>query len=1369
MQNERLGGFSLLNYNVRQTSTVLISLFEDERILMYDLILIQEPAINDFGQAATITAGGYAANFWPIFRSDVGKECRTVTYINKRIHVAKWSETAVTRHVVGLRVTKDGQTLDIYNVYDLGDKIDEFAEEIDGETVHPTAAEWVAGVAMENIPPGQLLIAGDFNAHHSDFNNDASDSERGVRLIQAMATHGLYQILPKNTVTRRAERSDHRDSTLDLVWADEFLQEMVLEIKVSDQHDNFSDHYPIEVIFEWETLAPEEEEERRKVWRKIDERILRDELDAGLQGRFTDIYGYMKTPMVLDTVSRELVEIIRSSLDSATPTLRINHTRSIPGFTPELKEFQMEVRHLWKDLRAGRVPWEQRPAIKEKSNELHRRIKRLKRDNWREHVKEASESRKITDLWRLVKVVRTDRAAPTPRLPELKAGGVSATTPGEKAKMLQGQFFPPPVTADLDDIEGSVYPEAFQWASFTEWELQYAVRRSKNGKAPGPDCIVNEALKLVLPRVKNIVMWIFNTSFEIGYFPAVFRESTTIVLRKPGKESYKTPKAYRPIALLNTLGKTLESMVANRLAYVVENHAVLPATHLGGRKMLSCELAVHQIVTRVHQAWEEKKCASVLSLDVSGAFDNVSHDRLLHNLRKRGLGGPWARWIASFLKDRKTYLQLPEYRTEQIDVAVGIPQGSPVSPVLYTFYNADLMDDVARLDMEVIGWIDDMNVIAVGRSFTETAHMLNQVLRRCDNWSRTHGSQFAPDKFQLVHFLPRWTRIKPADITRAVRYRDEIIKPKGWAKILGVTLDQQLTFRSHIAKVNAKVKGHLGAIRRLGASTWGVEAADVRDIYRATVLPTYLNCSSAWLTTREAEKELESAQYDAAKFITGVYKGVAKVELEAETGLLPIGVRVREEAERALIRMAAIPQGRKLIRSVKRGTRSKAPLAMLIRQFEEEHGRDALEIDKRLGFIVPPWANSLNIITNIEPTKEQACAVHDVLVRQEGIHIYTDGSGIDGLVGAACYCLETAGQAQSFLGSSSAATVYTGELQGLILALEYMQTLDRITPVYIFTDNQAVVWTSNNPNAAIAQRYLRRLHELLEQTLCPVQIHWVPGHEGIPGNEIVDILAKTATGWRPRGQPRGQPANTPSYAETNQHWFRAQIKLATKIRWAKRYNEARTGRKYKRIFRKIEEVNPADLKHLPKGVTSLITQMRTDKLALRGYLFRRHVPGIEDPLCYECPEEVRVLPGRITIPAREIQDVHHVLYDCQAFQDQRRDLQGRLTGTGARGIRNLIGGDIRNALAAALFMVSTGLLPNVERVAQDIERALDSLSSRASSQVEQTGTDQVGVVTTPEEFGRSIAEHRTSLTGSQWGETQQGVSLTLGEPLNLDH
>jgi hypothetical protein len=106
--------------------------------------------------------------------------------------------------------------------------------------------------------------------------------------------------------------------------------------------------------------------------------------------------------------------------------------------------------------------------------------------------------------------------------------------------------------------------------------------------------------------------------------------------------------------------QALETVIARRLSGIAEASHVLPEHQMGGRKRRSVETALETITTSVHTIWNQGKnnVASLLSLDVAGAFDTVSHKRLVHNLRtKMNLEGI-IRWTGSFLKDRATSVTL---------------------------------------------------------------------------------------------------------------------------------------------------------------------------------------------------------------------------------------------------------------------------------------------------------------------------------------------------------------------------------------------------------------------------------------------------------------------------------------------------------------------------------------------------------------------------------------------------------------------------------------------------------------------------------------------------------------------------------------
>jgi hypothetical protein len=119
----------------------------------------------------------------------------------------------------------------------------------------------------------------------------------------------------------------------------------------------------------------------------------------------------------------------------------------------------------------------------------------------------------------------------------------------------------------------------------------------------------------------------------------------------------------------------MDMVIAKRISYATEVHQLLPRTHIGGRKGRSTDHALHVITEKIYEAWNSPKpqVASLLLLDVSGAFDNVSNTRLLHNLRKRRIDERTVRWIASFLTERSTVISLDYFRSENYKVTTGIP------------------------------------------------------------------------------------------------------------------------------------------------------------------------------------------------------------------------------------------------------------------------------------------------------------------------------------------------------------------------------------------------------------------------------------------------------------------------------------------------------------------------------------------------------------------------------------------------------------------------------------------------------------------------------------------------------------------------
>jgi hypothetical protein len=162
-----------------------------------------------------------------------------------------------------------------------------------------------------------------------------------------------------------------------------------------------------------------------------------------------------------------------------------------------------------------------------------------------------------------------------------------------------------------------------------------------------------------VPEVIDHIHYIFNIYITAGYNPVVFQQLITVVLRKGGDQDYREPRSYRPVALLNMLGKFLESIMARRLSYMVKTYSLLPPTHLDGCRGISTDHAIQILLDRIHRAWGEGlPVVSMALLDVTGVYDNTAHERLLHDLRRKGLSKVIP-WVRAFLSDWSTRIRMP--------------------------------------------------------------------------------------------------------------------------------------------------------------------------------------------------------------------------------------------------------------------------------------------------------------------------------------------------------------------------------------------------------------------------------------------------------------------------------------------------------------------------------------------------------------------------------------------------------------------------------------------------------------------------------------------------------------------------------------
>src|SRR6266481_2738115 len=485
-------------------------------------------------------------------------------------------------------------------------------------------------------------------------------------------------------------------------------------------------------------------------------------------------------------------------------------------------------------------------------------IKWAKEQHWRDFLKGVMGK----ELWTAHKYVLLPTGdGGKSRIPTLKvdnSDGMSRdiSTNDEKGGVFSRLFFP--LRPDCDHVPTDAdYPNRVCY-SFrpTMEQLCHCVARLWLYKAPGEDGIPNAVIKESFDLIAEYLLRIFKATFMLGMYSNRWREWDTIMLRKPGKPRYDVPKAHRPIALMNTIGKLLSAVVAEDLVHMCKKHSLLPDNHFGGRPGCCTMDAMHLMVHRIKGAWRCNKVAAVLFLDIEGAFPNVVTTHLLHNMRMRRVPESYVLFIERLLTGCHTRLKFDGYTSDWMDVDNGIVQGDPLSMVLYLFYNADLLTTPHKKELK-IGYVDDVNFLAEGDDFDEAYARLSDMML-CEgggfDWSRDHNSCFELSKLTLVGFSRRCVpdTQQPSKMMPVPRpslmLGDTTVMPDTSHKFLGVLLDQELRWREQAERVVARAtKWSLGA-RRLARPAMGISPRLMRQLYQAISLPCFTYAADVWFT-----------------------------------------------------------------------------------------------------------------------------------------------------------------------------------------------------------------------------------------------------------------------------------------------------------------------------------------------------------------------------------------------------------------------------------------------------------------------------------------------------------------------------------------
>ena len=1254
--------------NVNKSPTCQHTLLSNTTLVKHDIAIIalQEPVINPFNN--TIASKDWIT-VYPSTHHTHPNKTRTLTLINTAVSTDAWEQIDFPSGDVTIIVLKGTWgKLSIFNIYN---------DCANSETIHQLKLFHrlhSETVETSEVGMAHILWVGDFNRHHPCWDNPSDTRlftteamKAATTLIEAVASLGLELALPSGIPTH-FHNVTKKWSRLDQVFISDHSTDLIEACDTETRYRGAkTDHLP--VVTKLNLAIPITQPSATRNFREVDWGEFRERLSKHLEEH--DIPEQITNQEHVNVSCERLTEAIQATIDANVPVSEIC-SKSKRWWTKELTQMRKQANKI------GRQAYKLRNSPAHPIHKKHtetiqaydRTLEQTKRHHWRDWLERAEDP----DIWTVHKLISgpaTDGAKA--RIPALKGKvdnrETTASSNTEKSKALAKSFFPskPDNTGIAENYQ---YPKACCNASqITREQIAQQIRKLKPYKAPGPDGIPNIVLMRCADILLDRLLRLYKAMVEKNLHYAPWKSFTTVVLRKPGKPRYDVPKAYRPIALLNTLWKVLAAVVADQLTYINEKHHLLPAHHFGGRPGRTTTDAVHLVTHKIKSAWRQGNVTSILFLDVEGAFPNAIPERLVHNLRRRRIPQRYAKFVEGMLQGRTTNLRFDDYTSEAILINNGIGQGDPLSMVLYQYYNADLLDIPDATSESAIAYVDDALILAMAKNFNDTHQILHAMMTReggVYDWSKTHNSPLEHSKLALIDFAHSNKKITRPNLTLP----STTLSPTDSTKYLGIVIDQNLNWKAQHAHAIEKGTKWASQVRRIARPSWGITPKYARRLYISIALPRTLYGADMWCGPPRSKNDdqgirgatkvisqIAKIQRSGALAILGALRTSPTDSLDACAYLLPAVKMVERWCHKAAVRLATVPPEHPLYRPVRSSNnlQVKKHRTSLHALFNNTSFDPSLIEKIPTKPRDPALTGKLPFSVSIATSKE--ASILEDRHANESARLYSDGSAFKGKVGAAAVLIRPGRPTRTLhfhLGPDTEHTVHEAELIGIILALHLIKTeKDKKASFSIGIDNQAAIEAFHSsmrkPAHNAAREALRLGNMLKKQTrgnTFSLTLRWTTGHAGIPGNELADKEAKRAA----QGLSSNK-SNLPKYLRRpltiNPSAVQQNFDVKTKQEWKDIWRSSERGQKITKIDKNspsvhlLRTISKADLS---RRSASLITQLRLQHIPLNAYLKRFNL--VDSARCPAC--------------GADVETVSHFLLQCPSYAHERWALERSL-------------------------------------------------------------------------------------------------------------
>ena len=543
-----------------------------------------------------------------------------------------------------------------------------------------------------------VMFVGDFNWKLKSF-GCANRNPSGLMIKNIQKQLNLIYL--NNDEHMHMDRAKGSTDILDMAFISPNLAKHDIQFHIGD--DPGSDHLPIEISIDTPPCRNTFTNHTKYKFDQTDQEVFESMLEEALES--TDFSGHLSTSD-LDKYADFIITAIHTAVDKAIPTSKSVQPASDPISNKTLA--------LIKEKHRLRRQYSQKkdPSVKMCINQLQKQVKEeLKVESlvsWEKFCNTISLENNPNESWCKIKnflkpkgqhdypalhhankVAKTNADKPqlfaesVERHFSIESNHFDLNHFDEVNKFIEDNhrhFYPP---EDPDDYRFDVGNEHELVADVDAQTLIKLVKFLRRGKAPGPDTIHNEVLRLgTTISLFHHLAKLFTPSIQLSYIPTACKLATLCMLLKPDKLPSLTT-SYRPISLISSIMKLFKRVIEQRLRSHLEHIGFISKHQLGFRKAKSTDDHLFRLSQFIMESFNRGEHVVAAFLDVEKAFDNVWHNGLRFKIFQLDLPTKMTCWLSDFLVGRLIQVNVKNFLSNQINPKAGVPQGSVLSPLLF--------------------------------------------------------------------------------------------------------------------------------------------------------------------------------------------------------------------------------------------------------------------------------------------------------------------------------------------------------------------------------------------------------------------------------------------------------------------------------------------------------------------------------------------------------------------------------------------------------------------------------------------------------------------------------------------------------------